>query len=162
MDSTLSISRKILGDTPIPLLGASGLGAAQLMAPRGILTSIQASILQDFTVPSAWPVPFEIRGVDDCGAPQTSGRVVTTFSNGDPPLSLLSLKDGRWQGIWFGNVGASKIGVTANADRDVPAIRGTLTFTGTLQSNEGIPAVTPGGSGTRRRPGRRRPSRRAA
>ena len=68
--------------------------------------------------------------MDDSGPPQTSGRVVTTFSNGDPPVSLVSFKDGRWQGAWFGgNVRAAKLAVTASAERDAPAIRGTLTFT---------------------------------
>ena len=82
--------------------------------------------------------------MDDCATPQTTGRQVTTFSNGDSPLPLISLKDGRWQGTWFGaNLRAAKIAVTATAEQDAPLIRGSLTRTGTLTANNDVPTVTP-------------------
>ncbi len=45
--------------------------------PAAGLLPVFTSFLQDFTVPAAWPVPLEVRVVDDCGAPHTAGRVVT-------------------------------------------------------------------------------------
>jgi len=110
------------------------------------LFPVFTSFLQNFTVPAAWPIPLEVRVVDDCGSPVTSGQVVTNFSNGDPPLSLLSLQDGRWQGTWYGrNLKAAKISVKVNADIASPVLHGDLTYSGTLQSNDEVPAVTSGG-----------------
>ena len=84
--------------------------------------------------------------MDDCGSPMTAGRVVTSFSNGDPPLALSSLTNGRWQGTWFGRVVRSnQIVISASAIRDSPQLRGTLAYTGTLQTNTGVPSVNAGG-----------------
>ncbi len=139
-DTTRTVRVLLVVAPSAPAAGRSAGGCS-----AAALLPVFTSFLQDFAVPAAWPVPLEVRVVDDCAAPHTAGRVVTTFSNGDPPLSLVSLKDGRWQGTWFGgNVRAAKIAVTATAERDAPLIRGTLTFTGTLQANDEIPSVTPG------------------
>jgi uncharacterized protein (TIGR03437 family) len=105
------------------------------------------SFIQDFTVPSGWPVPLEVKVVDNCGASQTSGNVAVSFSNGDPLLSLQSLNDGRWQGTYFGrNTQAGQLTMGIHASQGAPSISGTTNYTGTLSNNTfGPPAVKTGG-----------------
>jgi uncharacterized protein (TIGR03437 family) len=104
------------------------------------------SFVQDFTAAASWPIPIEVNIVDDCGSPMTTGRVVASFSNGDPAIALSSLNNGRWQGTWFGhNVRGSQIVITANANMDAPKLSGTFAYTGTLQVNAGVPSVDSGG-----------------
>jgi uncharacterized protein (TIGR03437 family) len=109
--------------------------------PSG-LYPVFVSLTQGFVVPASWPLPIQVQAVDDCGNPMTSGRIATNFSNGDPRLSLLSLQNGLWQGIWLGhNVSPNQIVITANADMDQPALHGSVQFAGMLASNPGVPSV---------------------
>src|SRR5262249_52983729 len=54
-----------------------------------------------FSVPAAWPVSLQADVVDDCGNFLNQGSVVASFSNGDPPLSMLPLGAGRWTATWL-------------------------------------------------------------
>jgi hypothetical protein len=65
-----------------------------------------------FTVVAAWPTLIEITVVDDCGTPMTTGNVVASFSSGDPPLSLASLRDGRWSATWQPRATSTQVTVT--------------------------------------------------
>jgi uncharacterized protein (TIGR03437 family) len=104
------------------------------------------SLGADFSAPVAWPVPLEVRVVDDCGDPMTTGSVVASFSNGDPPLSMSSLKDGRWSGTWQArNQGLSRVVVTLNAATDGGLVRGAAQVSGSLRANFDPPVVSPGG-----------------
>jgi len=104
------------------------------------------SLTQGFVIPASWPLPIQVQVVDDCGNPQTSGQVATDFSNGDPRLSLASLQNGVWQGIWLGhNLNAGQIVITASAASTTPALKGSAQFTGMLASNPNVPAVSPNG-----------------
>jgi uncharacterized protein (TIGR03437 family) len=125
--------------------GSKAERAADGCTPTRLLP-LFTSILQDFSVPAGWPLPVEVRVVDDCGTPLTSGRVSVSFSNGDPQVPLNSLRDGRWQGTWFGKNGrASQLSITANSEMDSPALRGSTVRTGNLQINTDIPTVDSGG-----------------
>jgi uncharacterized protein (TIGR03437 family) len=108
------------------------------------------SFVQDFSVPAAWPIPLEVKVVDNCGSPQTNGSVAVSFSNGDPLLSLQSLNDGRWQGTYFGkNTQAGQLTMGIHASKNSPPINGTTTYTGTLSNNTfAPPAVNSGGVGS--------------
>ncbi|MBI3696508.1 MAG: hypothetical protein HY238_16915, partial [Acidobacteria bacterium] len=109
------------------------------------LLPVFTSLGQDFNVAAAWPVPVETRIVDDCGAPVTSGIVVTSFSNGDPPLALTSLRDGRWSGTWAPRaVRTAQTTVTLSAEIP-PTLRGAVSVTGSLQPNSNPPLVAAGG-----------------
>ena len=95
-----------------------------------------------FSVAAAWPVPIETTVVDDCGDPVTTGLVLLTFSNGDPPLLLQSLADGRWSGTWQArNAGVSEVTITATAVIPGISIQGTTQIVGGLQANPSIPQV---------------------
>jgi uncharacterized protein (TIGR03437 family) len=110
------------------------------------LYPVFTSFVQDFAVAANWPLPVEVNVVDDCGNPMTAGRVVTSFSNGDAPITLSSLNNGRWQGTWFGRVVRSnQIVISAAANIDAPKLAGTIAYTGTLQNNTGVPSVNPNG-----------------
>jgi trimeric autotransporter adhesin len=104
------------------------------------------SLTQGFVIPASWPLPIQVQAVDDCGNPMTSGQVATDFSNGDPRLSLVSLQNGLWQGIWLGhNLSANQIVITANANVASPALHGSVVFTGQLAANPNVPSVNSGG-----------------
>ena len=129
--------------------GASQVSQAVAGCTPSQLLPVFTSFLQDFSVPAAWPIPLEVKVVDDCGAPLTSGRVAISFSNGDPTLALNSLNDGRWQGTWFGsNTRAAQLTVNINADMDSPKLHGNAPYTGTLQPNDQVPAITAGAVGS--------------
>src|SRR5262249_661050 len=53
-----------------------------------------------FNVPAAWPQALQADVRDNCGRPLESGTVVAEFSNGDPPVNLISLGSGRWDATW--------------------------------------------------------------
>ena len=114
-------------------------------APSKVLP-LFTSLSADFTVPVAWPTPLDVRVVDDCGDPMTGGSVVASFSNGDPPLSMASLKDGRWSGTWQArNQGSSRMVVTLNAASTGGTLRGAAQVSGSLRANPDPPVVSPGG-----------------
>jgi uncharacterized protein (TIGR03437 family) len=99
-----------------------------------------------FNVPAGWPTPVEVRVVDDCGAPMTSGSVVVSFSNGDVPLNLVSIGSGRWSGTWTGrNALTPQVTVTVTADNPVSRLRGVYQTTGGVQANADPPIVSSGG-----------------
>jgi len=110
------------------------------------LVPLFTSLTAGFVIPASWPLPISVQAVDDCGNPMTSGQMSVNFSNGDPRLSLVSLQNGSWQGIWFGrNVKPGQIVITANAAQDAPAVQGSTQFTGMLAPNSNVPAIDPDG-----------------
>jgi len=75
----------------------------------------------------------------------TSGSVIATFSNGDPPLALSRLGDGRWSGTWQArNPTSGAVSVTASAEIPEMRIRGTVSVTGSLRANVTAPVIQPG------------------
>jgi uncharacterized protein (TIGR03437 family) len=100
----------------------------------------------NFTVPAAWPTAIAVDVVDDCGGPLTTGSVITTFSNGDPPLALLPLGDGTWTGTWAPvNAVTAALQVTGNAANADLKLQGMATVSGTLNPNAQVPVVSAGG-----------------
>src|SRR5262249_9160917 len=100
------------------------------------------SLGSGFNVAAAWPVTVEAKVVDDCGSAAVSGSVVATFSNGDPPLSLTSLKDGRWTGTWQSR-NTRQAQVTINVSASDPALKvsGSAQLAGSLQPNAAPPLL---------------------
>jgi uncharacterized protein (TIGR03437 family) len=131
--------------TPVASLSGAHAAQAASCTPKK-LYPLFTSLTQGFVVPASWPLPIQVQAVDDCGSPMTSGQVTTDFSNGDPRLSLVSLKNGHWQGIWLAhNPSANQIQITANADIAAPALHGSVLFTGKLGENPNVPSVNSGG-----------------
>ncbi|HTM49929.1 MAG TPA: hypothetical protein VL285_14655 [Bryobacteraceae bacterium] len=99
-----------------------------------------------FTTTAAWPTALELRVVDDCGTPMSSGSVVATFSSGDPAVSLSSLRDGRWTGTWQPRASSTAVTITATAQTVAPPVRGTASIGGSLQPNASAPVIAAGGA----------------
>ncbi len=114
-------------------------------APTKLLP-VFTSLGSDFNVPAAWPIPLEVRVVDDCAAPLAAGSVVATFSNGDPALQLVSLRDGRWSGTWQPSAARlPQVTITVSAEVTDLKIQGVAQVTGGLQANATPPVLIPGG-----------------
>jgi len=90
-------------------------------------------------------VSVEARVVDDCGNPHLAGSVVASFSNGDPPAPLVSLRDGRWSGTWpVRNARPGQVIVTVAAENQELRVSGTTQVSGALRPSEGPPVVGAG------------------
>ena len=99
-----------------------------------------------FATVAAWPTPIEATVVDDCGASMTSGNVVASFSSGDPALSLVSLRDGRWSATWQPRSSASQVTITVKAQQSAPPLQGTQSLGGSLATNPTTPVINAGGA----------------
>ena len=114
-------------------------------APTKLLPLV-TSLGSQFTVPAGWPNTLATQVVDDCGNPHVSGTVIATFSNGDPPLPLTSLKNGNWTGTWqVRNASASVMAITVDADNPSLNIAGAISVSGGLQSSANAPVMAAGG-----------------
>ncbi len=109
------------------------------------LVPVFAGLFNNFTTPAGWPVALQAQVLDDCGVAFTAGRVVTAFSNGDPPVSLVSLSNGMWEGTWYGTHPGSALRITLTADSTTPVLHGVQVYNGYLQTNQDVPAIIPGG-----------------
>jgi hypothetical protein len=99
----------IFGVQPVEVLAAVSGGATPSSKSERAATGCAPSALNgiftvvppEFNAQLGQPFPLEVYVADDCGAPLTSGSVVTSFDNGDPGINLVSLQDGRWAGTWM-------------------------------------------------------------
>jgi uncharacterized protein (TIGR03437 family) len=98
-----------------------------------------------FANPVGWPVALTVTVVDDCGDPMRNGSVQATFSNGDPPLSLLPLGDGSWSATWQPQNPRQQTVITVNAVQPQPSLTGRETLGGRLDQNQSVPIVSTGG-----------------
>jgi uncharacterized protein (TIGR03437 family) len=99
---------------------------------------------ESFSVSAGWPVALIAEIRDDCGNPLSSGAVRVNFSNGDPPLSMQSLKNGQWHSTWQTSRGiGSQITVTLDANSPDQQLKGNRVITGDLRSPQDPPIVDP-------------------
>jgi uncharacterized protein (TIGR03437 family) len=133
---------------------AQSVRAASAVCTPTKLAPLFSSLADQFTISAAWPASLEAVVVDDCGNPLSNGSVVVSFSNGDPPLSMVSLKDGRWTGTWEPRGAVSgQVTVTLTAEIPGTAIRGVAQLQGGVQSNNTAPVVASGGIASLLAPG---------
>src|SRR5271165_5808 len=102
----------------------------------------------NFSVPAGFPAAIEVRVVDDCANSITAGSVVTTFSNGDPALSLKSLGGGSWAATWVPRNPTADAVITGTATMSVSStlkLTGKVQIMGNAQSNVQTPIVASGG-----------------
>jgi uncharacterized protein (TIGR03437 family) len=64
----------------------------------------------------SWPAPVEVDVTDNCNQPMApDGSVTLSFSNGDPPLALISQGSGSWTATWTPGHLSNSVTVTATA-----------------------------------------------
>ena len=122
----------------------TGAGRAATCAPTKLLP-VATSFSDNFSVAAGWPTPIEVRVVDDCASLFSAGSVVVSFSNGDVPISLSQLGDGRWTGTWSGRSPANSVVITVTAATKDQSLTGKAVFGGALQVNPNPPMVSEGG-----------------
>jgi len=125
--------------------GSTGARTADGACAPSRLIPLFTHLGNEFIVPAAWPATVEARIVDDCGAPMTAGAVVVSFSNGDPPIALVPLRDGRWSGTWQArNASVPRVTLSLAAEEPALRIRGSAQLTGSLRANQNPPVVESG------------------
>ena len=131
------------------VLNPSAVLEAGLSTPAATATCTATKLLPVFTTlgsnfnaPAAWPAAIEVNVTDDCGSPVRTGSVVTSFSNGDPPLNLVSQQDGHWSATWAPlHARTSSMVVTVTAQQPPANLQGTIQIGGNVPDNPGIPAL---------------------
>jgi len=110
-----------------------------------LLVPSMTSLGQSFAVSAGWPVALSAEVRDDCGNTMDDGFVSVSFSNGDPPVLLEPLKQGRWQGSWAAR-NSSRTQVTLRMEATQPQlqIRGTRDVSGDLRSAQDAPTTDKG------------------
>ena len=89
-------------------------GAASCEAAAVVLA--QTGLFDNFSVPAGWPATLEVEANDDCGNPLVDASVVASFSNGDPPLSLIANgQSADYSATWQPRTPASEMTVTVDA-----------------------------------------------
>ncbi len=117
---------------------------ATTCAPTQLLPAITV-LGAGFSVPAGWPAAVDVNVVDDCGNAFTSGNVVATFSNGDPPLSLGNLGNGSWAATWAPRT-VSNVTVKVAAQSSPPAtLQGAAQISGLVSPNTEPPIINTGG-----------------
>jgi len=132
---------------------SSAVGHAQ-QSPRAAgctpakLLPVFTMLGSNFSVSAGFPAAIQVQVVDDCANTITTGSVVTTFSSGDPPLSLKSLGNGGWAATWVPRNAAPNTVITGSAAMNVSSaltIKGSVQIMGNAQTNVQTPIVASGG-----------------
>ncbi|HLG99221.1 MAG TPA: kelch repeat-containing protein [Bryobacteraceae bacterium] len=123
--------------------GAASPKASPACNPSTLLP-VFTSIGSGFTTPVAWPTPIIVQVVDDCGNSMNAGNISVSFSNGDAPLSLLSIGSGTWTGTWV-PVRSTSSTFSVRADAQLALLTGSVQVTGQVATNPNVPLVASGG-----------------
>jgi hypothetical protein len=121
--------------------GAASARAASADCAATRLLPVFSSLSSGFQARVAWPATIEAKVVDDCGRTLPAGSVVASFSNGDPPIALTSLRDGRWIGTWQARSARSPLTVTISATDPEAALTGSAQISGGLEANSAPPLI---------------------
>jgi uncharacterized protein (TIGR03437 family) len=108
------------------------------------LHAVHRSLGSSFSSPAGWPSAIEVQVADDCGAAVANATVVASFTNGDPPLVLSSLKNGTYIGTWRPSNAATQVVVTVRASLP-PLTPVEIQALGAVGLNPSAPALNSGG-----------------
>jgi trimeric autotransporter adhesin len=143
-DSTSTIAVLLVVIPANAVSDAHAVHAASTCAPTKLLP-VFTELGANFSTVAAWPTPVQVTVVDDCGNFLTAGSVTASFSDGDPPLPLTSLNNGSWSATWQPRNSSAQVVITADALEAAPALQGTQSIGGSLQSNPTTPSINAGG-----------------
>ena len=117
--------------------------AAGDCVPSRLLAQIR-SASSKLGEPIGFPTLLEVQVVDDCGAAAPNAVVVASFSNGDPPLVLTSLRNGIYMGTWRPLSQAAQVTVIIRALQP-PLLPADVTMRTSVVAAGGLPVIFPGG-----------------
>jgi uncharacterized protein (TIGR03437 family) len=90
-------------------------GRAAGCNPTSVLVA-QTGIVDNFSVPAGWPATLAVQVGDNCGNALTSASVAASFSNGDPPISLVGdEQSATYSATWQPGNATSEMTVTIDA-----------------------------------------------
>jgi uncharacterized protein (TIGR03437 family) len=116
--------------------------SATVCAPTKLLP-VLTGLASGFSAPAAWPTPISVQVVDDCANFVTGGLVSASFTNGDPPIPLISIGNGAWGATWA--PAHDSAGASVRVDAKSGALTGTVAVTGQVATNPKVPIVAVGG-----------------
>lgn len=108
------------------------------------LLAVGRTLPANFTALPGLPSPVEVQVADDCGKAVVDATVIASFSNGDPPLVLLNLKNGVYSGTWRPVNATPLVNVRLRAERP-PLAGADLQVQGQVSSSGTAPALSAGG-----------------
>jgi len=89
-------------------------GAASCVPAALVLAA--TGLFQNFSVPAGWPATLAVEANDDCGNALVDASVVASFSNGDPPITLIpNGHSPDYSATWQPGSTASQMTVTVDA-----------------------------------------------
>ena len=111
------------------------------------LVPTQTGLVDNFSVPTAWPTPLSVQLFDTCGSVVGNAQIVATFSNGDPPLPLptVSAGSGVYSGTWTPRRASSQITITASVTAS--GYPGALVKISGQSPSNNAPVLAPNGAG---------------
>jgi len=123
--------------------GARVLDATAACTPTKLLPAF-ISLGQYSNVPAGWPSGLVVQVQDDCGNAMTTGNVTVSFSTGDLPIVLQSLKDGSWHGTWQSSAPATAQ-ITLKASAKQLNLQGSEQIEANLSAVHNPPVIRAGG-----------------
>jgi uncharacterized protein (TIGR03437 family) len=112
--------------------------------PSALLPAL-TGLSPGFSGRAGWPESLVVRMVDNCGARINTGSVVATFSNGDPPVPMVPIGDGLWNGTWVVRNAAPEVTITINAEVPGTTLKGAAQLSGGARAGGNSPVINPGG-----------------
>jgi uncharacterized protein (TIGR03437 family) len=107
------------------------------------LNPVFSALGQGFQVPASFPAQIAVKVIDDCGVFLNSGSVFTSFSNGDPALSLVPVGGGQWTGTWQPRSLATRVAITATASNRDNSLHGSVQISGNSTATAAVPMISP-------------------
>ena len=123
----------------VPAASTNDLGVEAPCVPQKLLT-VHRTLAGNFSSPASWPAVVEAQVVDDCGNAVPNATVLATFSSGDSPLTLASLRTGIYTGTWRPVNAASQVTVTLRAILP-PLQPAEATVQGSVTANASAPTL---------------------
>lgn len=106
--------------------------------------AVQPTTLTDpsTSVALSQPVNLQVKVLDNCGVPFTSGSVAVIFSNGDSQLNLVHIGNGNWSGTWQPRNGSQpqvRLTYVALGEQGITVEEGSANLTVSLKSGAATP-----------------------
>lgn len=123
----------------VPPGTTNSLGVEAPCVPQRLFT-VHRTLGGNFSSPASWPAVIEAQVVDDCGNAVPNATVLATFSSGDAPLVLASLRTGIYTATWRPVNASGQVTVTLRAT--LPPLRAAeATVQGSVIANATAPTL---------------------